>query len=192
LEGRPLSTESTSYSAPRFGGHRVDGKRPRSGRAYTAAADSSRPIPRGVCARSRTRPFQISQYCRTRLGYLCEKLGRGPLDLAPQRIEPIPSASAPATSARCNLSRCVCSSRAPGGQRTAIRLTPAPACVSSSMRLLISSGATTDNPVALLPGRARLVTSPLVMPPPAAAELPWAARRLPPCACRSKTSPSSI
>jgi hypothetical protein len=135
---------------------------------------------------------QISQYCRTRLGYLCEKLGRGPLDLAPQRIEPIPSASAPATSARCNLSRCVCSSRAPGGQRTPIRLTPATARVSSSMRLLISSGATTDNPVALLPGHARLVTSPLVMPPPAAAELPWAARRLPPCACRSKTSPSSI
>jgi hypothetical protein len=177
--------------------------------------------------------IQISQYCRTRLGYLCEKLGRGPLDLAPQRIEPVPLASAPATPARCNLSRCVCSSRAAGCQRTAIRLTPATARLSRSMRLLISSGATTDNPVALLPGRAKLVTSLLVIgsptlvetigivlvacwaaraasvppeaatllgphgdvchePPPAAAELPWAARRLPPCACRSKTSLSSI
>src|SRR2546425_1058837 len=51
---------------------------------------------------------------------------------------------------------------APGCQRTATRLTPGTACVSSSRHLPTSSGARMDNPVTLPPGRARLVTSPLV------------------------------
>src|SRR5216683_2432137 len=58
----------------------------------------------------------------------------------------------------------------PGCQRTATRLTPGTACLSRSRPLPTSSGPRPVNPVTLPPGRARLVTSPLVTGSPAAAK----------------------
>src|SRR5207245_7379509 len=86
-----------------FGGHFVDGKRARSSRAYTAGR----------------RLFTANSTRRLR---------------SVQNAPPSKSVSVlPATSARCNLSRRVCFSRAPGCQRTALRLTPATARVSSGV-----------------------------------------------------------
>jgi hypothetical protein len=53
------------------------------------------------------------------------------------------------------------SSAVPGCQRTATRLTPGTACLSSSRRLPTSSEERLDTPVTLPLGRARLATSPL-------------------------------
>src|SRR5438445_683140 len=60
------------------------------------------------------------------------------------------------------------SGKAPGCQRTATRLTPGTACLSCSRHLPTKSGPRVDDPVTLPPGRARLVTSPLVTGSPTA------------------------
>src|SRR5262245_103417 len=62
------------------------------------------------------------------------------------------------------------SPRPPGCQRAATRPTPGTACVSCSRHLPTSSGANEDNPVTLPPGRARLLTSPLVTGSPGPAK----------------------
>src|SRR5438445_8912289 len=104
---------------------------------------------------------QHNRRTRARPGHLRE----GPVEvLRPSRLnelKPYPSAHA-ATSAAFSMSFSVGSPWPPGCQRAATRLTAGTASLSCSRHLPTSSGEKKDNPVTLPPGRARLVTSPLV------------------------------